>query len=84
MHLFIDVQYCLPFVVLLAVLKEVKYANEIPMHVPFLFEKQWTISHSGMKNMPLDATLTYNPVYKNEFGSTVCGVDFPEECGACY
>jgi hypothetical protein len=37
-----------------------------------------------MKNMPMDATLTYNPVYENEFGSTVCGVDFPQECGACY
>jgi len=34
MHLFIDVQYCLPFVIMLAVLKEIKYANEIPMHVP--------------------------------------------------
>lgn len=37
-----------------------------------------------MKKIPLDSTLTYSPVYKNEFGSTVCGVDFPQECVACY
>ena len=55
-----------------------------PCICPFPLEKQWTSSHSGMKNMPLDATLTCSHVYKNEFGSVVCGVNFPQECGACY